>query len=421
MEKEKAEIAYFVEKYGKVQSLMRYVNQETLTKMYQKQPTKKAVGVDKVTKEMYGENLERNLVDLLTRMKKLSYKPYPVRRVYIPKDNGKFRGLGIPSFEDKLVQGVFKEILEAIYEPKFKDFSYGFRPNRSCHDALQKINKHIMADKVNYVVDADIKGFFDNINHEWMMKFLEHDIADKKFLRYIKRFLIGGVMEEGKRLETDKGAAQGGLISPMMANVYLHYVLDIWFDYMKSREFKGEMYMVRYADDFVCMFQYENEAHKFYKLLKERLEKFGLEIADDKSKIMPYGRFKGTKESFDFLGFTHYNATSHWGKYCVLHRTSKKKLKQKKEAVKKWLKEHMHESIPETIRQLNIKMKGHYRYYGIYGNFIGMKKFYWYVKLSLRKTKMRRDQSCWLTWDKYKAILKIHPLEYPKIYIKSAY
>ena len=421
MENEKAEIARFVEKHEKVQSLMRYVNKDTLREIYQKQPRKRAVGIDQVTKEMYGEKLEENLDDLLVRMKKFSYRPYPVRRAYIPKGDGKVRGLGIPSFEDKLVQGIFKEILEGIYEPKFKEFSYGFRPNRSCHDAIQKVNKHIMADKVNYVVDVDIKGFFDNISHDWMMAFLEHDIADKNFLRYIKRFLIGGVMEEGKRLETDKGTVQGGLISPIIANVYLHYVLDLWFDYIKNRDFKGEMYMVRYADDFVCMFQYENEAHKFFNLLRERLKKFGLEIAEDKSKIIPYGRFRGTKESFDFLGFTHYNAKSHWGKYCVLHRTSKKKLRQKKEAVKKWLRENMHESIPETIRRLNIKLQGHYRYCGIYGNYIGMKKFFLYVKNELCRAKKRRDQSEWLTWGKYYAILKIHPLEYPKVYLTSAY
>lgn len=263
-----------------------------------------------------------------------------------------------------------------------------------------------MADKVNYILDADIKGFFDNLDHDWMIKFLEHDIADKNFIRYIKRFLIGGVMEDGKRLDTEAGTVQGGLISPVLANVYLHYTLDTWFDYVKKHEFKGEMYMVRYADDFVCLFQYENEAQRFYQLLIERLRKFGLEIAEDKSRILPFGRYKGTKESFDFLGFTHYNATSHWGKYCVLHRTSRKKLKMKREAVKKWIWEHMHESIADTIEALNVKLTGHYRYYGIYGNYIGLQKYYKYVRQELWKSKRRRDQTYWLTWKKI--------YEYPK-------
>lgn len=421
MENEKAEIARLAEKYGRVQSLMQYVNKKTLTESYRQQPRKKAVGVDEMTKEQYGEHLDANLDDLIARMKRFSYRPYPVRRTYIPKANGKMRGLGIPSFEDKVVQGVFKEILEAIYEPKFLDFSFGFRPNRSCHDAIQRVNKHIMADRINYVVDADIKGFFDNIDHDWMITFLEHDIADKNFIRYIKRFLIGGVMEDGKKLETDRGTVQGGLISPILANIYLHYVLDTWFEYVKKHEFKGEMYMVRYADDFVCLFQHENEAQKFYRMMVERLRKFGLEIADDKSRILPFGRYKGTKESFDFLGFTHLNGKSHWGKYCVLHRTSKKKLIQKRQNAKKWLREHMHESIPETIEALNKKLIGHYRYYGIYGNWISLKKFYSYVKWELFKTKRRRDQTCWLTWAKFKQIVKIYPLEWPHVYLTSAY
>lgn len=421
MENEKAEIARLAEKYGRVQSLMQYVNKKTLEESYRRQPKGKAVGIDEMTKEKYGERLEENIDDLIARMKRFAYRPYPVRRAYIPKTNGKMRGLGIPSFEDKMVQGVFKEILEAIYEPKFKEFSFGFRPGKSCHDAIQRINKHIMADKINYVVDADIKGFFDNIDHEWMIKFLEHDIADKNFIRYIKRFLIGGVMEDGKKLETDKGTVQGGLISPVLANVYLHYVLDMWFEYVKKREFKGEMYMVRYADDFVCLFQYENEAQKFYRMMIERLKKFGLEIAEDKSRIMPFGRYKGTKETFDFLGFTHINGKSHWGKYCVVHRTSKKKLIQKRQSAKKWLREQMHKSIRETIETLNKKLEGHYRYYGIYGNWISLSKFYRYVKWELFRTKRRRDQTCWLTWAKFREILRIYPIAYPKVYLKSAY
>ena len=221
MEKEKAEIASLVEKYGRVQSLMKYVNKDTLKESYSKQPKGKAVGADGVTKEEYGKRLEENIENLIVRMKKFSYKPYPVRRAYIPKGNGKMRGLGIPSFEDKVVQGVFKEILEAIYEPKFKEFSYGFRPNKSCHDAIQRVNKHIMADKVNYIVDADIKGFFDNIDHEVLTTILSERISDMRFLRLIRKFLNAGYVEDWIFHKSYSGTPQGGIISPILANIYL--------------------------------------------------------------------------------------------------------------------------------------------------------------------------------------------------------
>ena len=421
MEHELKGIRYQSEKYAKLTTLINRVNEESLKEAHRHQKTGKAVGIDSVTKEEYESNLDENMRELIKRMKTFKYIPQPARRTYIPKPNGKMRPLGILAYEDRLVQSVMAEILNDVYEPRFLDCSYGFRPSRRAHDVVKYINQTIMTRKVNYILDADIKGFFDNLDQRWLMKFLEHDIADKNFIRYIKRFLIGGVMEDGKRLDTEAGTVQGGLISPVLANVYLHYTLDTWFDYVKKHEFKGEMYMVRYADDFVCLFQYENEAQRFYQLLIERLRKFGLEIAEDKSRILPFGRYKGTKESFDFLGFTHYNATSHWGKYCVLHRTSRKKLKMKREAVKKWLWEHMHESIADTIEALNVKLTGHYRYYGIYGNYIGLQKYYKYVRQELWKSKRRRDQTYWLTWKKYMNILKIHPLEYPRIYLKSAY
>ena len=421
MEHELKGIRYQSEKYAKLTTLINRVNEESLKEAHRHQKTGKAVGIDSVTKEEYESNLDESVRELIKRMKTFKYIPQPARRTYIPKPNGKMRPLGILAYEDRLVQSVMAEILNDVYEPRFLDCSYGFRPNRRAHDVVKYINQTIMTRKVNYILDADIKGFFDNLDQRWLMKFLEHDIADKNFIRYIKRFLIGGVMEDGKRLDTEAGTVQGGLISPVLANVYLHYTLDTWFDYVKKHEFKGEMYMVRYADDFVCLFQYENEAQRFYQLLIERLRKFGLEIAEDKSRILPFGRYKGTKESFDFLGFTHYNVTSHWGKYCVLHRTSRKKLKMKREAVKKWLWEHMHESIADTIEALNVKLTGHYRYYGIYGNYIGLQKYYKYVRQELWKSKRRRDQTYWLTWKKYMNILKIHPLEYPRVYLKSAY
>ena len=365
---------------------------------------------------MSDERIQR----IIESMRDKSYLPKPARREYIAKKNSnKKRPLGIQSGNDKLVQEVVKMILESIYEPVFKKTSHGFRPNKSCQTALYQIQKTFTG--TNWFVEGDIHACFDSFNHHTIIRLLRKRIDDEMFLQLIWKFLKAGYMEQWTYNRTYSGVPQGSGVSPVLANVYLHYTLDTWFDYVKKHEFKGEMYMVRYADDFVCLFQYENEAQKFYQLLIERLKKFGLEIAEDKSRILPFGRYKGTKESFDFLGFTHYNAKSHWGKYCVLHRTSKKKLKMKREAIKKWLWEHMHESIKDTIEALNVRLTGHYRYYGIYGNFVGLLKFYKYVLVELRKSKRRRDQTNWLTWIKYINILKIHPLECPKIYLNSAY
>ena len=236
-------------KYPRVENLMRNVNEETLMTEHRKQNRKKAVGVDGVSKDKYDENAEENIRELVKRMKKFQYKPLPVKRVYIPKANGKKRPLGLPSYEDKLVQGVMAGILNDVYEPRFLDCSYGFRENRNSHQVVRYINQSIMCRKVNYVLEADIKGFFDNVDHDWLMKFLEHDIADKNFLRYIKRFLIGGIMEGTELKESDRGTPQGGLISPVLANVYLHYVLDLWFEKAVKTRLKGEAYYVRYADD----------------------------------------------------------------------------------------------------------------------------------------------------------------------------
>ncbi|MCH3961543.1 MAG: group II intron reverse transcriptase/maturase [Solobacterium sp.] len=282
-------------KHSKLETLINRVNYETLEAEHRRQSRNKAIGVDKVTKDKYGENLEENLNNLLSRMKTFSYRPQPVRRVEIPKPNGKTRHLGIPSYEDKLVQGVMANILNEIYEPRFLDCSYGFRPGRKAHDAIKAVNDDIMFKKVNYILECDIKGFFDNVDHKWLMKFLENDIADKNFLRYIARFLKAGVMIQNRYEETSVGTPQGGLISPVLANVYLHYVLDRWFVEHISKQLKGEAYLVRYADDFIIMFENENEAKAVYEVLKKRLAKFGLQLAEDKTRILPFGRNSKTK------------------------------------------------------------------------------------------------------------------------------
>ena len=392
MEHELKGIRYQSEKYAKLTTLINRVNEESLKEAHCRQKTGKAVGVDGTTKEEYGLNLDENLKGLIARMKNYKYIPQPVRRTYIPKPNGKMRPLGIPAYEDRLVQSVMAEILNDIYEPRFLDCSYGFRPNRGAHDVVKYINQTIMTKKVNYILDADIKGFFDNLDQKWLMKFLEHDISDKNFLRYISRFLKSSIMEEGTILESDKGTPQGGQISPILANVYLHYVLDQWFEIVLKKYAKGEIYYVRYADDFLMMFQYEEEAEKVLGLLRARLAKFGLEVAEDKTRILPIGRFKGTKEDFDFLGFTFFNTRTRGGKYRLGVRTSKKKLKMKKQTVKAWLATRLTKPVADTMRLINLSLVGHCNYYGVSGNYHAVRIFWEYVKYATYRMLNRRDQ-----------------------------
>lgn len=424
MAQEFEEIAELARKHEKLQTLMHHINKETLAREHRRQKSGKATGIDGTTKEHYGEKLDENLVALIARMKAFSYRPQAVRRTYIPKaGSDKLRPLGIPAYEDKLVQGVMRKILDRIYEDKFYPFSYGFREGKSCHQAIREVNQIIMTKKVNFVVDADIKGFFDNVDHEWMMRFLEHDIGDRNYLRYVKRLLKAGIMEDMAYHESDKGTPQGGLISPVLANVYLHYALDMWFDKVITKQSRGEAYMVRYADDFVCFFQHEADAERFYRGLEERLKKFGLELAKDKSKIIRFGRFAkkdskdGKTETFDFLGFTHINGETRTGKYCVAHQTSRKKLKAKKQAVKEWLKANMHGNVSDTINLLNKKLTGHYRYYGVSGNYEGLMQFRRYTILTLYKALVRRSQKRRLTWERYLRTLEKLPILKPKIYV----
>ena len=410
----------------KLQTLIHAIDEENLKAAHSILSADKAVGVDGVTKEEYGEKLQENIKNLLERMKRQAYKPQPVKRVYIPKTDKKKRPLGIPAYEDKLEQKVLNEILTAIYEPEYLDCSYGFRPERNCHEALKEITKILESKKVSYVVDADIKGFFDNVEHGWMVKFLQERIQDPNLLRLIVRFLKAGVMEQGKLEEADTGTPQGGIISPTLANIYLHYVLDLWFMVKIKRECRGEAYLIRYCDDFVCFFQYQEDAEDFYGKLIERLRKFNLEIAEEKTKTIEFGRFAEERrnnqgaskpEIFDFLGFTHYCSKSKKGKFRVKRKTSRKKLRAKLKHFAGWLYQNMHTEIGKLIKQINIKLVGHFRYYGVTDNSSAINTFGYYIRRKLFEVLNRRSQKKSLTWEGFAKLKDRFPLAKARIYV----
>jgi group II intron reverse transcriptase/maturase len=410
----------------KFTSLAHLINERTLAERHRKMETGKASGVDGETKATYGENLEANLQDLVARMKRQAYKPQPALRKYIPKPGtDKMRPLGLPSYEDKLVQGVLAEILGAIYEQDFLDCSHGFRPGRGCHEALRQLGEIIETRRVNYILDADIRGFFDHVDHEWLMKFVAHRVADPNVLRLIQRFLMAGVMEAGIVYDTPEGTPQGGVISPLLANVYLHYVLDLWFEKAVKRACRGEAYMVRYADDFVCCFQYEDDAKAFYGWLKERLKKFELEIAEEKTRIIAFGRQAwrghnnggGKPETFDFLGFTHYCGTSRGGWFRVKRKTSRKKYRASIKRVYDWLAKNRHLPMRVMMRTLRLKVAGNHRYYGITDNLPMLRKFNYQVRKALYKWLNRRSQRRSLNWEQLDKFLRAFPLPKPVIHV----
>lgn len=385
----------------------------------------KASGVDGVTVKEYEANLEENIKDLVVSMKSWKYRPKPVRRVYIPKPDGKKRPLGIPTVEDKIVQMGIKRILEAIFEVDFSDVSYGFRPNKSCHQALDVLDKVIMTKPVNYVVDMDIEKFFDTVEHKWLMRCLEQRVKDPHFLRLIGRFLNAGVIEEGKRIPTDRGTPQGAVLSPVLANIYLHYIVDLWFEKVVKVQLKGFAQLVRYADDFVVCFQSEREAKEFGKELEQRLGKFGLKIAKDKSRIIEFGRTvwqKAQREvekvaTFDFLGFTHYCDRTRKGAFKLGRKTARKKFIQKMKEMNQWLKKVRNlVELKEWWQVLRLKMFGHYRYYGISGNMPSMKAFYTKALRLAHKWINRRSQKKSYNWSQFLKFVKYNPLPLPKIY-----
>ncbi len=406
-------------------SLAHLIDIEMLKQCHDEQKVKRAAGVDGVTKAEYDRNLETHLVNLHQRLRNQAYKPQPVRRTYIPKPGSdKRRPLGIPAYEDKLVQSAISKILTAIFEADFLDTSYGFRPQRGAHDALKTLNHLFITKKINYVVDADIMGFFDHVDHQWLMKFLGHRIADKTLLRLIYRFLKAGIMEEGAWRESGSGTPQGGLVSPILANLYLHYSLDLWFEKSVRKQCVGKAYMIRYADDFVCCFQYQQDAVRFHAALQKRLGKFALTIAEDKTKIVEFGRFAkqhcappSKPATFDFLGFTHYCGESYQGKFRVKRRTSQKKFRASLERMKIWIRENRTRPAAELMHELTRKLQGYYQFYGITDNGPRLYEFFYHVKWALFKWLNRRGQRKSFDAVKFNLFLAKFPLPAPKIHV----
>lgn len=383
-----------------------------------------AAGVDEETWQSYGQRLEENLQALSKRVKSGAYRARPVRRVYIPKPDGRQRPLGVPALEDKLLQRATVEVLNAVYETDFLGFSYGFRPGRSQHKALDALYVGLLTKKVNWVLDADIRDFFSSISHEWLVKFVEHRIGDKRVVRLIQKWLSAGVLEDGKITYGKQGTPQGGSASPLMANIYLHYVFDVWVQWWRKKRANGEVIVVRFADDTITGFQHKSDAERFLKELKERFQKFGLELHPEKTRLLEFGRYAierrqrqelGKPESFSFLGFTHICGQARDGKFTVIRQTIKKRLRSKIKEVQSTLKHRLHAPISQVGQWLKAVVTGHYRYYGVPGNYRAMKLFHHLVYRSWRRALARRSQRGYIKWEKMEKLIESW-LPPPKIY-----
>ena len=372
-----------------------------------------AAGVDGETWRHYGEDLESNLTDLSERLKRGAYRARPVLRVWIPKTDGRQRPLGVPTLEDKIVQRAVVEVLNAIYEQDFLGFSYGFRPGCSQHDALDALAVAIST-RVNWILDADIRGFFDTLDHEWLVKFVEHRVADRRVVRLIQKWLRAGVLEDGKLTRSEEGTVQGGSISPLLANIYLHYVFDLWADRWRKTRATGNVIIVRYADDFVVGFEHRSDAEQFRKELSERLAQFGLELHADKTRLIEFGRWaardrkargEGKPETFNFLGFTHICGKTRKGKFTVQRRTMRKRMQAKLKAVRQQLRRRMHEPIPEQGAYLRAVVRGHCGYYGVPGNSGPICAFRSTIARLWRWILRRRSQKHNLTWSRMERLV----------------
>ena len=417
-------------------NLLHHVDAALLEQSYRKLKRDAAPGVDGVTWQEYGDGLEEKLKDLQDRIHRGAYRPQPSRRVNIPKPDGRQRALGIAALEDKIVQHAVAEVLNQVWEEDFLGFWYGFRPGRKQHDALDALSAGIMGKKVNWVLDADIRGFFDNIDHEWMIRFVEHRIGDKRVVRLIQKWLKAGVLEGGKWAETEAGTPQGAVISPLLANLYLHYVVDVWVEVWRKKVATGEVIIVRYADDFVMGFQHKEDADLFLEQLRERLRKFQLELHPEKTRLIEFGRYaqqrrersgEGKPETFDFLGFTHICGKNHkTGHFNVKRKTKGKRMAAKLKDIGQKLRVRMHDGVADTGKWLGSVVRGYFQYHAIPGNWDRMKSFrnevlrQWYKQLRRRSQRHRWRWAAFL--ERLGSLLPVvkilHPYPLERFYAK---
>ena len=422
---ERIRLAVERDKEAKFTALYHHVyHVDHLREAYLRLKRDAAPGVDGETWQQYGQDLEKNLQDLSERLQRGAYRATPVRRVYIPKADRRQRPLGIPALEDKIVQGVTAQIFTVIWEAEFLGFSYGFRPGRNPHNALDALTVGITQKRVNWVLDADIRGFYDTISHEWLVKFIEHRIGDKRIVRLIQRWLKAGVLEDGSWTPSEEGTPQGGLISPVLANIYLHYAFDQWAHQWRKRNARGEVILVRYADDFVVGFEHRGEAEQFQRDLTERLQKFNLELHADKTRLIEFGRFAATNRekrgegkpaTFNFLGFTHICGKTRKGHFTVKRQTMRKRLRAKVKAIKLELKRRLHDPLPKQGEWLRSVLLGHFRYYGVPMNGPALSEFRYQVVRGWKRTLERRSQTARVTWERMYRLAR-NWLPYPRIY-----
>jgi group II intron reverse transcriptase/maturase len=404
------------DKRYRFRNLYRELNEELLLDSWRLLRKDAAYGVDRVSAAEYEANLEENIHQLVERLKRKSYRAKLVRRQYIPKGDGGKRPLGIPATEDKLLQLAVKRLLEAIFEQDFLSCSYGYRPGVGARAAVDQLKRELQFGGYHHVVEADIRRFFDNLSHEWLMRMLEERIDDQAILRLSKKWLKAGVLEtDGKVLRPEGGTPQGGIISPLLANVYLHYALDLWFKRVFQPSCQGAAFLLRYADDFVCGFGREEDAQCFYSELGERLRKFGLELAEDKTRVIPFSRYRQGETSFDFLGFEFRWGSDRKGQARVQLRTARKKLRNSIKRVAEWCKQNRHRRVREQFRLLNAKLRGYYNYYGVRGNFDSLNEFYQLVQQLHLKWLNRRSQRRSYTWAGYRLLKQHFALAPPRI------